>query len=135
MFLSKSTFLGIHIWKIYPFFKNIGNIPICNIPIFLKKWVYFKTEIYPKKKPMPPTWYKAGWVPFSSQKLFQGQVIRLQVIFACKCPLPSSNNSGRSIFPLKRPPPTTNNTWGGLFCIYNAPSNLKHIRDGGPFRR
>ena len=53
MFLSKSTFLGINIWKIYPFFQNIGNIPICNIPIFLKKWVYFKTEIYPKKNQCP----------------------------------------------------------------------------------
>ena len=44
--------MGINIRKIYPFFKNIENIPIFNIPIFLKKWVYLKTEIYPKKKTM-----------------------------------------------------------------------------------
>ena len=34
---------------LYAFFQNTENKPICNIPIILKKWVYFKIFIYPKK--------------------------------------------------------------------------------------
>ena len=29
-------------------------MPICDMPIFFKKWAYFNIEICPKKKPMTP---------------------------------------------------------------------------------
>ena len=43
------SILKIYPLYIYPFFQDTGNIPICSIPIILKKWVYFKIFIYPKK--------------------------------------------------------------------------------------